>query len=83
MFLSHLFLQCLKYKTTEHKDLYETEKLIQSAMAQMCNLSVEDITRQRGEINHFFLFVIYSDIEKLSLASTGGKKKKKKSAKSS
>jgi hypothetical protein len=41
--------QCLKYKTKEHRDLYETEKLIQGAMAQMCNLSVEDITRQRGK----------------------------------
>mmetsp|Transcript_2153 Transcript_2153/g.2115 ORF Transcript_2153/g.2115 Transcript_2153/m.2115 type:complete len:107 (+) Transcript_2153:1-321(+) len=57
---------CLKYKTHEHKDLYETEKLIQGAMAQMCNLSIEDLNRQR---------------EKLS-GNTGGKKKKKKSAKS-
>ena len=46
---THLFFpQCLKYKTEEHKSLYETEQLVQSAMAQMCNLSMEDLARQRG-----------------------------------
>mmetsp|Transcript_10351 Transcript_10351/g.10430 ORF Transcript_10351/g.10430 Transcript_10351/m.10430 type:complete len:107 (+) Transcript_10351:246-566(+) len=58
---------CLKYKTKQHKDIYDTERLLQSAMAKMCDLSVEDITRQR---------------EKLSGGHGGGKKKKKKASKS-
>jgi hypothetical protein len=77
--------QCLKYKTKAHRDLYETEKLIQGAMAQMCNLSVEDITRQRGETSRRFSSSLSSfpspSTEKLS-GGAGGKKKKKKSAKS-
>mmetsp|Transcript_25389 Transcript_25389/g.42814 ORF Transcript_25389/g.42814 Transcript_25389/m.42814 type:complete len:107 (-) Transcript_25389:124-444(-) len=58
---------CLKYKTEEHRSLYESEQLIQSAMAQMCNLSAEDLARQR---------------EKLAATIGGGKRKKKKSTKS-
>ncbi len=40
--------QCLKYKTKQHKDLHDSERLIMSTMAHMCSLSPEDITRQRG-----------------------------------
>ena len=45
-------MQCLKYHTKEHRELYESEKLVQSAMAQMCNLSMDDLTRQRGVVMH-------------------------------
>eukprot|EP01041_Mallomonas_annulata_P005236 gene5236-10480_t len=59
---------CLKYKTKDHKDLHDTERLLQSAMAKMCDLTVEDVVRQR---------------EKLSDAQGAGKKKKKKATKKS
>ena len=80
----------MKYKTTEHKSLYETEQLVQSAMAQMCNLSVEDLVRQRGKYIMTvslifmlkFLIFVTCQTEKLAASMGGGKKKKKKSTKS-
>lgn len=54
---------CLKYTTRKLKDIHEGERLLMKAMAQMCDLTQDDIVRQK---------------EKLTSGMHGSRKKKKK-----
>jgi hypothetical protein len=45
----YFILQCLKFSARDKDSVAGTERLIETAIAGMCELSAEELTRQRGE----------------------------------